>query len=84
MDSKIHMSGPVTVTSPLNRTQKNPTGTLVTGSAHYNNVVPGSLIGATKYISESMNQEQHYYNAQNLLLKYLLDFFGFDSAEKSL
>ena len=44
VDSKIHMSGPVTVSSPLNRTQKNPTGTLATGSAHYNNVVPGSLI----------------------------------------
>ena len=44
VDSKIHMGGPVTVTSPLNRTPKNPTGTLATGSAHYNNVVPGSLI----------------------------------------
>ena len=44
VDSKIHMSGPVIVTSPLNRTPKNPTGTLATGSAHYNNVVPGSLI----------------------------------------
>lgn len=44
VDSKIHMGGNVTATSPLARDASNPRGVAAVGSTGHRSVVPGSLV----------------------------------------